>query len=113
MSHENRFETVTDELGKSVTSHFDRWGQLVAAVADSGGTDETTTRFAYDGLGRLIRSTAPLGDVTTYAYDVHGDMTWKTQPDAGVTKYKHDRLHNVRFSQDANRAYAFETGAAS
>ncbi len=147
MSHENRYETVTDELGKSVTSHFDRWGQLVAAVADSGGTDETTTRFAYDGLGRLIRSTAPLGDVTTYAYDVHGDMVSKTQPDAGTTRYKYDSRHNVRFSQDAqqaaggkvsyftydpfsrmirsgevarafasldaNRAYAFETGAAS
>ncbi len=147
MSMENRYETVTDELGKSVTSHFDRWGQLVAAVADSGGTDETTTRFEYDGLGRLIRSTAPLGDVTTYAYDVHGDMVSKTQPDAGTTRYKYDSRHNVRFSQDAqqaaggkvsyfsydpfsrmirsgevarafasldaNRAYAFETGAAS
>ncbi len=147
VSVENRYETVTDELGKSVTSHFDRWGQVVAAVADSGGTDETTTRFAYDGLGRLIRSTAPMGDVTTYTYDAHGDMVSKTQPDAGTTKYKYDSRHNVRFSQDAqqaagrkvsyftydkfgrmvrsgevtrtfasldaNRAYAFETDAAS
>ena len=61
VSHENRFETVTDELGKSVTSHFDRWGQLAIAIADSGGTHETTTRFEYDGLGRLISSTAPIG----------------------------------------------------
>ncbi len=147
VSMENRFETVTDELGRRVTSHFDRWGQVVAAVADSGGTDETTTRFAYDGLGRLVRSTAPMGDATTYTYDAHGDMVSKTQPDAGTTKYKYDSRHNVRFSQDAqqaaggkvsyfaydrfnrmvrsgevtrtlasldpNRAYAFETDAAS
>ncbi len=144
---ENRYETVTDELGRRVTSHFDRWGQIVAAIADSGGTDETTTRFAYDGMGRLVRSTAPMGDVTTYTYDVHGDMVSKSQPDAGVTRYKYDTRHNVRFSQDAqqaadgkvsyftydafnrmlrsgevartfasldaNRAYAFETDAAS
>ena len=104
VNHENRFETVTDELGKSVTSHFDRWGQLAIAIADSGGTDETTTRFEYDGLGRLIRSTAPLGDVTTYAYDAHGDMTSRNQPDAGVTRYSYDSRHNVRFSQNAQQA---------
>ena len=104
VSHENRYETVTDELGKRVTSHFDRWGLLAAAIADSGGTDETVTRFAYDGLGRLVKSTAPMGDVTTYAYDVHGDMTQRTQPDAGTTRYKYDRLHNVRFSQNAQQA---------
>ena len=101
---DNRYETVTDELGKRVTSHFDRWGQLAVAIADSGGTDETTTRFAYDGLGRLVRSTAPMGDVTTYAYDVHGDMTARTQPDAGTTRYKYDSRHNVRFSQNAQQA---------
>ena len=104
VNHVNRYETVTDELGRRVTSHFDRWGQLAAAIADSGGTDETTTRFAYDGLGRLVRSTAPMGDVTTYAYDVHGDMTARTQPDAGTTRYKYDRRHNVRFSQNAQQA---------
>ena len=104
VSMENRYETVTDELGKRVTSHFDRWGQLAVAIADSGGTEETTTRFAYDGLGRLVRSTAPMGDVTTYAYDVHGDMTSRTQPDAGATRYKYDRRHNVRFSQNAQQA---------
>ncbi len=104
VSHDNRYETVTDELGKRVTSHFDRWGQLAAAIADSGGTDETTTRFAYDSLGRLVKSTAPMGDVTTYAYDVHGDMTSRTQPDAGTTRYKYDSRHNVRFSQNAQQA---------
>lgn len=104
MSAENRYETVTDELGKRVTGHFDRWGQLAVAIADSGGTDETTTRFAYDGLGRLVRSTAPVGDVTIYTYDVHGDMTSRTQPDAGTTRYKYDRRHNVRFSQNAQQA---------
>ena len=104
VSAENRYETVTDELGKRVTSHFDRWGQLAVAIADSGGTDETVTRFAYDGLGRPVRSTAPMGDVTTYAYDVHGDMTSRTQPDAGTTRYKYDSRHNVRFSQDAQQA---------
>ena len=36
VSAENRYETVTDELGKHVTSHFDRWGQLAVAIADSG-----------------------------------------------------------------------------
>ena len=104
VGHENRFETVTDELGKSVTSHFDKWGQLAVAIADSGGTHETTTRFEYDGLGRLISSTAPLGDVTTYTYDAHGDMTSRNQPDAGTTRYKYDRRHNVRFSQNAQQA---------
>ena len=104
VSHDNRYETVTDELGRRVASHFDRWGQLAAAIADSGGTDETTTRFAYDGLGRLVKSTAPMGDVTTYAYDVHGDMTSRTQPDAGTTSYKYDSRHNVRFSQNAQQA---------
>ena len=104
VNHANRYETVTDELGKRVTSHFDRWGQLAVAIADSGGTGETTTRFAYDGLGRLVKSTAPMGDVTTYAYDVHGDMTSRTQPDAGTTRYKYDSRHNVRFSQNAQQA---------
>ncbi len=104
VNHANRYETVTDELGRRVTSHFDRWGQLTAAIADSGGTDETTTRFAYDGLGRLVKSTAPMGDATTYVYDVHGDMTSRTQPDAGTTRYKYDSRHNVRFSQNAQQA---------
>ena len=62
VSHENRFETVTDELGKSVTSHFDRWGQLAVAIADSGGNrrDDDALRIRRPGTAHQVHG-APRG----------------------------------------------------
>ncbi|MFI9848513.1 RHS repeat-associated core domain-containing protein [Nonomuraea sp. NPDC051941] len=81
-----------DAEGRTVTSTFDKAGQLVSSTAPAytppGGSAITSTvERAYDKAGQLIRTTDPRDNVTTYEYDQLGRQVRVTDPapDEGQT----------------------------
>ncbi|MFC5742906.1 hypothetical protein ACFPZD_15210, partial [Dyella tabacisoli] len=63
------------------TYSYDAHGSLLQQVTLRGvaRTTLTTTSFTYDGLGRLLSSTDPVGNVTTYVYTDSGNTLAVTQ----------------------------------
>jgi YD repeat-containing protein len=56
------------DTGTAVTTTtYSAQGQLLQTSTQDGGALQTTS-YAYDGLGRLVSSTDPLGHVTSYVY---------------------------------------------
>ncbi|MFI7136131.1 RHS repeat-associated core domain-containing protein [Nonomuraea sp. NPDC050153] len=74
-----------DAEGRTVTSTFDKAGQLVSTTAPAytppGGSAITSTvEHAYDNAGQRIRTTDPRDNVTTYEYDQLGRQVRVTDP---------------------------------
>ncbi|AOJ04616.1 hypothetical protein WS70_22720 [Burkholderia mayonis] len=98
--HAGQRETVTEAVGapeaytRQTTSHFFDGHLRASAVSGPQGREET--RFAYDALGRMLRSTDPAGVVNTIAYDSLGRKTLYDNPDQNTTgqgyalRYRHD-----------------------
>ncbi|WP_446901337.1 FG-GAP-like repeat-containing protein [Burkholderia sp. YIM B11467] len=98
--HTGQRETVTEAAGapeaytRDTTSHLFDGDLRVSAVSGAQGRDET--RFAYDALGRMRRSTDPAGVVNTIAYDSLGRKTLYDNPDQNTTgqdyalRYRYD-----------------------
>jgi len=58
---------VSDAGTVITTTTYSAQGQLLQTSTQRGSVLQTTS-YAYDGLGRLISSTDPLGNVTSYVY---------------------------------------------
>ena len=58
---------VSDAGTVVTTTTYSAQGQLLQTATQRGSALQTTA-YAYDGLGRLISSTDPLGNVTSYVY---------------------------------------------
>lgn len=58
---------VSNASTSITTTTYDAQGRLLQTVTQRNGVNETTS-YAYDGLGRLVSSTDPNGNVTTYTY---------------------------------------------
>jgi YD repeat-containing protein len=56
------------------TTTYDVQGKLLHTSTEAGSNRSTlqTTTYAYDGLGRMISKTDPMGNVTTYVYTDNG-----------------------------------------
>jgi len=70
-----RTTTVTDPLSHARTYTSNLTTSRVTAETDALSR---TTSFAYDGLTRLTRITAPEGNYTEYTYDARGNVTQVT-----------------------------------
>ncbi|MES9863933.1 MAG: polymorphic toxin-type HINT domain-containing protein [Candidatus Thiodiazotropha sp. LLP2] len=53
-------------------------------------TENRTTRWAYDSLGRVLSRTLPLGQSETFAYDVNGNLTSHTDFNGNATTHQYD-----------------------
>ncbi len=97
----------TDENGTKGARIADAFGRLRREIADYGNPathSNTTVRYEYDLLGRLVEVINPKGDRTHYSYDAFGRVATKSHPDLGTVSYGYDDLGNVRFTQDAEQA---------
>jgi YD repeat-containing protein len=82
LSTQTRYDTV-DANGNGVltngavitTTTYDAQGRLLQTSNETGANRSTlqTTAYAYDGLGRLISRTDPLGQITSYVYTDYSD----------------------------------------
>jgi YD repeat-containing protein len=88
LSQETQYATIDArgngvlDAGAAVIAYtYDAQGQLLQRATVRGanrGTPEVI-RYAYDGLGRLVGTTDPLGNATTTAYDDAGQTVTLTQ----------------------------------
>ncbi|QES10330.1 DNRLRE domain-containing protein [Streptomyces venezuelae] len=85
----NTFGEVTetrDPRGSIVRTEVDRLGRAVAVTLPdytppgAATAITATSRTAYDGLGRTVSRTDPLGRTTSYAYDQLGNLVSVTDP---------------------------------
>lgn len=127
--------TETDANNCMVTNTYDASGNMLSTVDGTGAKREftynaaqnrltetlhrtvngsrvsETTIYVYDGSGRLIQQTDPLGNVTLTTFDHNGHQ--KTQTDArhNVTSYEYDsrgNLVNTTFADGSFEAYAYD-----
>lgn len=78
----SRLETVWQAgMGKSVTA-YNAFGKPTSVeLFDRGGQSQGKQLHEYDGLGRSIAQTDPVGNRTTFEYDVFNRLTRSTLPD--------------------------------
>ncbi|MDE3071430.1 MAG: putative Ig domain-containing protein, partial [Pseudomonadota bacterium] len=68
--------TLAGDIGATVKTYsYDAQGRLLQTATERGSNRTTleTTSYAYDGLGRLVGRTDPLGNVTSYLYTDSGN----------------------------------------
>ncbi|MEM9347931.1 MAG: LamG-like jellyroll fold domain-containing protein, partial [Planctomycetota bacterium] len=77
---------------------------LIATIepADRAGDGRATTLYSYDGAGRMLSTTDPLGRVTTYAYDSRDRQKTVTYEDNSVSEV----FYGAPGSGDANLVVA-------
>ncbi|MEA1677476.1 RHS repeat-associated core domain-containing protein [Nitrospirillum sp. BR 11163] len=126
----NKPTSVTDPLGLVATMAYDRaTGNLLASIADAGGTGHYNARssYTYNAYGQVLTATDPLGVVTAYGYDGAGNQISVVRDVAGLhqaTAYTHSALGDVvsvtdpngnvtTSTYDADRRLATVTGPAA
>jgi len=107
---------VTDENGKPTETFTDMLGNQVLTRQYNGATP-LDTRFEYDILSNLLKTTDPSGKITEYQYNTLGQLIAKTTPDLDGNgdgnplnetlsdpdiRMIYDLNGNVRFSQNPN-----------
>ncbi|WP_109807729.1 RHS repeat protein [Sphingosinithalassobacter portus] len=70
--------TSTDPLNNVVTRTYGSGGLLLtethSGINESGASVSETTRYVYDGVGRLVGTIGPRGEVTTIERDTYGQV---------------------------------------
>jgi RHS repeat-associated protein len=86
-----RFKTTkTDALQNSIISYSDPRNlqtQVHTVLGD--------TKFEYNAMGELTKTTDPEGLETTSTYDNFGQQISRISPDAGTTTYSYDNVGNL------------------
>jgi RHS repeat-associated protein len=132
VSHTTRFgydaahrqTSVTDPLGHSVSTAYDRNGRVRTVTETVAGGRQTTVTKDYDQRGLVVRETDPYlpggrDTVTSYVYDADGNLSRQISPravDKGtttdyVTEYTYDKLNRLTrtaLPKDATTEAAYE-----
>ena len=109
---------MTDPESRVTTYAYNSDGDRVSLTDNAG--DKTT--YVFDGVGRMITSVAPLGNVaggnpslytTSYTTNAFGDVLTVTDPLSELTTYGYDANRNRTSVKDANShttSYSFDFG---
>ncbi|WP_426270378.1 LysM peptidoglycan-binding domain-containing protein [Dyella kyungheensis] len=113
----NSSGTGVQTLGTVITTTtYDAQGRLLQTSTESGANRTTLqiTNYIYDGLGRLIGKTDPLGNVTSYVYTDNGsnDTLVITQANGLITTQVRNSAgqvlgHTQSASGQASRATSY------
>jgi len=99
------------------TSHtYDANGNLASVVEPRGNVqganpDDFRTRYGYDGAGRQLTTTDPLGQVTTNVYDPVGNLVSIRDANNHTTAYANDnagRLVSVTAPDGGSTTYTYD-----
>lgn len=99
--------TPTEGSAVTVTRNvYNALGQLFEVIeADNDSTLKVTTRYTYDGAGRVLTVTNAYGTsdaaTVTYAYDGLGNQTSVTDARGNTTTYTYNKLGQVLTATDA------------
>lgn len=108
---------ITRPLGDAATMTYDPIGRMVARVDPrgnvAGGNPALYTwTYVYDGAGRPLSTTDPLGHTTSVAYDAAGDPISRTDANSHTTTYTYDagnRLVAVADARGATTTYGYDS----
>ncbi len=89
----NLTKTVTNEENHSVTEFYDIKGNVIKRQV-SNGRETLETRYEYDHLGNLIKSTDPKGNETKYEYDKISRLKKVIDAKNQETVYDYDETSN-------------------
>ena len=110
-----------DEQGKKTQLTYNNRGQVkTKKIFDTDGNFAYAVHNGYDGRGRLIEQTDPIGNKTQYAYDVNDNQIRLKSPGSAIihntfdalnhlikqkqgghiSKFGYDKRHNAVFSLD-------------
>jgi YD repeat-containing protein len=90
-----RSQIETSPSGRLTTiSTYDTNGQL-ASTEQVFDARSRVTSYQYDGEGRKIRTTSPLGRVETLSYDAAGNVTSRTTPKNETWTYTFNALNEL------------------
>jgi RHS repeat-associated protein len=92
--------TVTDELGRTSTAHFDAFGRTVRTEQKLGASPVVTT-YSYDLLDQLVGITDDAGNAWSYGYDSAGRQLSANDPDLGAWSYQYDDSDRLVLQTDA------------
>lgn len=92
----------TDQAGNTTRYAHDLAGQQTAVTVAEGTPVAATTFYVYDGAGRLIRQTDPLGRNTVYTYDPVGRLIQVSRPMGNITTYEYNAASQRIATHDAN-----------
>ncbi|MEY9935521.1 RHS repeat-associated protein [Catenulispora sp. GP43] len=97
-AEEENTTVVTDSLGHPTTYRYDDHGHLVAVTDPLGGT----VMSDYDRYGRLASRIDALGNRTSFEFDEGGDVVRVTDPDGAVTRFEYNGFHQPVLVQTAD-----------
>lgn len=86
-----------DAAGRSTSIDVDARGLRRTVVDARNGS----LKYAYDGAGRLEKTTGATGQVRTTKYDLAGRITTVVDPDLGLWKYDYDAYGQLVRQTDA------------
>jgi RHS repeat-associated protein len=86
---------TTDQLGEKTTDSYNAIGWRLSVISPKGNGAGAkalsfTTRYTYDAMGRVLKTTDPLGDAITNAFDLDGNVIASTDADGHKTMYTYD-----------------------
>jgi RHS repeat-associated protein len=90
---------MTDALGGYGGMSYDASENLVELFAPDG----TSTRFAYDGWGRVVAVTDENGNVERVRYDLLGRIEQRDEPDGNTRVFRYDPEGNLVQARDRNQ----------
>jgi YD repeat-containing protein len=128
--------TVTDQLGRTVTITYHVASGKPASITAEDGTvttftyearavseitfydlvkviypDGSSRSFTYDAKGNLTSSVDQIGKQTKFTYNTHGQILTATDATGGVTTFTYDAAGNLATSKDSDTsetAYTFD-----
>jgi len=86
--------SIADPLGNRIDNLTDVRGRLRETV-NYGPDGLVPTRYTYNALSELIRTTDAGGNATRYHYDQLGRLRSEQHPDGGLTEYELDLAGNL------------------
>jgi RHS repeat-associated protein len=93
IAYDNNVRTTTDENGGIIKEVLDFEGKTKQETKYISSMETAVTRTEYDGRGRIVSVTDPLGRLTSYEYSVFGDVSKITK--AAVTAYENGAVKTV------------------
>ncbi len=93
-------KTATDENSHYTSEYYDAYGKIIK-IEEHNGSQLYTTRYDYDALGNLIKTTDNQNNIVQIWYDSLGRKIKMNDPDMGVWSYEYDAVGNLKKQTDA------------
>lgn len=103
--------SATVQSAVTTRERMDSQGRLVQVIEDDAGTEEHTTTYSYDAMGRLTGVSMP-PQARSFTYDGRGLLLSEQHPESGSTTYTYDAKGHARTRSTALNTLSFDYDVA-